>query len=151
MYYYSNGRLQGEYYRGDYYWIHKDTLLNGILWYREYDSLGNQKKIYHVVKVKAEKEPTSKTYRFQIKLEGADYEKMDVYIGGYDENYHYIGGRQDTVRSDKQDVTYLYKPQKKGKQLIRGVIRDYKERPNSKGGRNIWESNAYFTYELTVD
>jgi hypothetical protein len=151
VYYYPNGKLEGEYFAGTYYWPPKDSLREGILWYQEYDSLGKIKKMYHVVKITAQKEPALQAYRLNIELLGAENEKMDVYIGGFDENYRYLGGAQDTIRSDNLKATYLYKPTKKGINLIRGVIRDYKKRGKAGHGTTTWESNAYFTYSLNVE
>ena len=150
-YYYVNGRLKGEYFWGTYHWPPKDSLLEGILWYQEYDSLGKVEKIYHVVKITAKKEPALQAYRLNIELVGVQNEKIDVYIGSFDENYRYLGGAQDTIRSDNLKATYLYKPTKKGINLIRGVIRDYKERGKAGHGKHTWESNAYFTYSLNVE
>lgn len=149
--FFKTGELKREFYWGNYYWIPKDTILNGILWYKEYDKKGNLIKIENVVKVEADKDFNNDVYRFKIKLLGAQNEKITVYFGGFDENYQYIGGVQDTIYSSSLEATYLYKPKRRGKNIIRGVIRDWKERMNETGGKNIDNNFAYFTYVLNVN
>jgi antitoxin component YwqK of YwqJK toxin-antitoxin module len=167
-YFYSNGNIEGktpylygykngkaiEYYEtGElkhiYYWGRVDTTY-GILWYKEFNKDGTVANVYHDVDIESSKVSNSDTYLLKIKLNGADHEKITVYLGSLDENYHYLGGQQDTLYSNTLETTYLYNLKKTEKNIIRGVIRDWKETKNPNGGKSISESFAYFTFELKV-
>lgn len=148
-YYHSNGRLASQRFWGNVFLPDKDTIVNATLWTKEYDTKGKLISKQHIVDVKASKIENG-YYQLNVRLEGAMFEKISLYVGNFDSNYRLVG-KCDTVESSNLDAVYLYKSEKTGKNIIRGVIRDWKRVSNPSGSQNTWESFAYFTYELNAD
>jgi antitoxin component YwqK of YwqJK toxin-antitoxin module len=126
-----------------------DTVTNVTLWSKKFDRNGALIDKYHIVEVTSAKEPNTENYKLNIKLDGARYEKITVFIGSFDENYSYTGGRQDTIYSNNLEASYIYKPEKAGKHIIRGKIQDYKEGQIGKT-KTLDDTYAYFTYVLDI-
>lgn len=149
--YYQSGEIQSCKYWSQYYWHIQDTVYNGMLWSKDYNEEGSLIKQWHVVNVTSQKLSAKNHYKLKIELIGADYDKIDVFICEFDSLYRAAGSRCDTIRSGNLKAEYVYKAQKSGRNLIRGVIRDYRRETSASGGSNISESYAYFTYALNVE
>ncbi len=149
--YYQSGKIQSCKYWSQYYWHIQDTVHNGMLWFKDYNEEGLLIKQWHVVNVTSQKLSAKNHYKLKIELIGADYNKIDVFIAEFDSLYRMTDSWCDTIRSSDLKAEYVYKAQKSGRNLIRGVIRDYRREISASGRSNIAESYAYFTYTLNVE
>ena len=73
------------------------------------------------------------------------HNKMKVLIGDFDSQYSLSGLQSvDTVYGRDFEVTYKKLTDKPGQNIIRGILRDYMEKVNNKGGVNTDFTDCYF-------
>lgn len=144
--YYPTGKVAGV-----YEWIYAELsdnkLHNFVNTKKEYDERGRLTAQLHYAEIKALKDTVSfgTYYTVQIRLMHPMYNKMKVFIGDFNSEYSLSGLQSmDTLYGKYFEATYKKMTTKPGRNTIRGILRDYMEEVNNKGGINTDFTDYYF-------
>lgn len=110
----------------------------------------------HCLVVLSQKDTISfgENFEMDIVLTGAYFNKMQVIIGNYDEEFNLIDSNMgDTLFDGDGDykIRYTHPGVKEGRNLIRGIVKDYKDTIFPGGYPGITGKDMFFEKEFWVE
>lgn len=125
------------------------SLLNQFKFFDESGNIIKDKSNYILLSSEKDSIELGDEYVLKIKLEAPYFKnKMDVVFGDYDTEYNLIDSiNYIKLNGDNFEVEHTFKAIRSGENVIRGIVKDYKEMQNSdtiQARRNIYFMKKYF-------